>query len=171
MKKIITVKGKIQFDPEDKTNKHKNQATWKRVAMVLIEGELAEYYAWFINKRYNLPLNRPLRGAHITFINDRGSDMNGKWDEVKKKWNGKEIDIVLSLDPRTDSAKDKSSGHWWLNIPEEHRGQLHGIRAELGLGRPYWGLHMALGYANQKNMPHSKYIHNLIINKYIRYED
>ena len=170
MVNTITVKGKIKFDPSDKTNKHKNQATWKRVAMVLIEGELAEYYAWFIKKRYNLPLNRPLRGAHVTFINDRASDMNGKWDEVKKKWDGKEIEIVLSVDPRTDSVKDNSSGHWWLNVPEEHREQLHGIRAELGLGRPYWGLHMALGYANEKNIAHSKYIHGLIINGFIKYD-
>ena len=170
MKNIIKVKGRIKFDPENKTNKHNNQATWKRVAMVLIDGELAEYYAWFINKRYNLPLNRPLRGAHITFINDRSSEMNGKWEEVKKKWDGKEIEVVLDIDPRTDSARDNSSGHWWLNIPEEYRGELHGIRAELGLGRPYWGLHMALGYANSKNLGHSKYIHGLILNGFIKFD-
>jgi hypothetical protein len=135
--------------------------------MVLIDGEIAEYYAWFIYKRYSLPLNRPLRGAHVTFINDRALDMNGKWDEVKKKWDGKEIEVILSIDPRTDSDDVKSKGHWWLNIPEEHRTQLHDIRKELGLGRPYWGLHMALGYANNKNIAHSKYIHRLIKNKYI----
>jgi hypothetical protein len=165
----IRVSGTIRFDVPDKTNKHKNQGTWKRVAMVLIDGDLAEYYAWFINRRYNIELNRPLRGSHVTFINDRASDMNDKWDEVKSKWDGKNINITLSVDPRTDSDDEKSKGHWWLNVPEEHRKELHDIRAELGLGRPYWGLHMALGYANNKNIEHSKYIHRLIKNGFIRY--
>jgi len=168
MKKTIKIKGKIKFDPEDKTKKHSKQGSWKKVAMILFDGDIAEYYAWFINKRYNIPLNRPLRGAHITFINDRESDMNGKWNEVKESWDGKEIEVVLNIDPRTDSSDDKSKGHWWLNIPEENRRELHDLRAELGLGRPHWGLHMALGYANDKNIMHSKYIHRLIINGYIK---
>jgi hypothetical protein len=167
MKNTIKIKGKIQFDPKDKTKKHSKQGSWKKVAMILFDGEISEYYAWFIKKRYNLVLNRPLRGAHITFINDRESDMNGKWEEIKKKYQGKEIEVVLSVDPRTDSANDRSSGHWWFNIPEEDRKELHDLRGELGLGRPHWGLHMALGYANDKNMAHSKYIHNLILKGYI----
>lgn len=169
MKDMIRISGKIYFDPEDKTNKHKNQATWKRVAMVLIDGDVSEYYAWFINRRYNLVLNRPLRGPHVTFVNDRASDMNDKWDDVKNKWDGKEIEIVLSIDPRTDSDDEKSKGHWWLNVPEEHRIQLHSIRAELGLGRPFFGLHMTIGYANEKNIYHSKYIHRLIKNGLIKF--
>ncbi len=43
MKNTITIQGVIQFDPEDKTPKHKNQASWKKVAMVLFDGEIAEY--------------------------------------------------------------------------------------------------------------------------------
>jgi len=168
MENTITIKGKIEFDPKDKTKKHVNQGSWKKVAMILFDGEICEYYSWFIQKRYNLVLNRPLRGAHITFINDREADMNGKWEEIKKKYQGKEIEVVLSVDPRTDSSDDKSKGHWWFNIPEEDRKELHDLRGELGLGRPHWGLHLALGYANEKNMPHSKYIHNLIINGFIR---
>lgn len=54
MKNIIKVKGKIKFDPENKTNKHNNQATWKRVAMVLIEGELAEIHGLIKNGYINL---------------------------------------------------------------------------------------------------------------------
>ena len=132
-----------------------------------MSGDICDYYAWFINKRFNLILNPPLRGPHITFINDRISDMNDKWDEVKVKWDGKEIDITLFVSPRTDSNDKHSTGHWWLNIPEEYRSELHSIRNELGLGRPYFGLHLTLGYANEKNMEHSKYIHRLIINNLI----
>ena len=142
--------------------------------MVFFEGDVAEYYAWFIKKRYNLTLNKPLRGAHISFINDSMNDLsqNGllsadeveiKWEEVKKKWDGKKIEIVLDLDPRTNSE------HWWLNIPHEERGQLQSIRDELGLDRPFFGMHMSLGYANDKNIHHSRYIHDLIKKGFIKF--
>lgn len=163
----VQLYGKIVFEPENVTKKHHNQASWKRMAMVMFEGELAEYYAWFLKKRYSLILNKPLRGAHISFINDSLKDMSldgvrsmeevdAIWEAVKKKWDGQTISVVLSLDPRTDD------NHWWLNIPHDERGLLHGIREELGLGKPYWGLHMSLGYVNEKNIHHSIYIHDLI---------
>jgi len=168
----ITVKGKIVFDPDNKTKKHSAQGSWKRVAMVFFSGDLCEYYAWFVEKRYALPLARPLRNAHISFINDRGSDTNGKWEEVKKKWDGKKIEITLSVDPRTDAT------HWWLIVPEGDRVELQGIRSELGLSNPYYPFHMTIGYptdsydnvdlgsnvakAKRMNKEHSKYIHRLI---------
>lgn len=172
MSNKIILKGRIEFAPPNKTKKHNLQGSWKRVAMIFFEGDTAEYYAWFIKKRYNLPLNKPLRGAHISFINDRNSDMalNGQrsleevdklWEEVKKKWDGKEIAVTLSLDPKSD---DRS---WWLNVPKEDRDNLQAIRNELGLGKPYYGFHMSLGYANEKFINHSIYIHRLLKNKMI----
>lgn len=168
----VTLKGKIVFDPDHKTRKHEAQGSWKRVAMVYLSGNICEYYAWFIKKRYNLPLTKPLRGAHISFINDRENQTNGKWDEVKKRWHNKRIEVVLSVDPRTDAS------HWWLVVPEDERKLLHGIRAELGLGRPFYGLHMSIGYAKDEhderhnetngqvakrmNVAHSQYIHDLL---------
>ena len=177
MDNIITIKGRIEFDPKDYTAKHSKQSSWKRIAMIMFDGDICEYYSWFIKKRFNLPLTKPLRGPHISFINDRESDTNGKWNEVKKKWDGKEIEVTLSVDVRTDGK------HWWFIIPEEHRTQIHDIRAELGMGRPFYGLHMSLGYvqdsddtdpeitgkkAKRMNVEHSKYIHELIKKGYIR---
>lgn len=183
-KNIVKLTGKIIFEPEDKTSKHISQSSWKRVAMVFLEKEgfnkgICEYYAWFLKKRYNINLLKPLRGAHITFINDRTSEMNGNWEEVKEKWNGKTIDIYLNLEPRTDSAEDKKKRtyNWWLNIPYEYRDELHSIREELGLGKPFFGLHMTIGRAvnftpegkfengvaraKEMNIEQSIYIHEL----------
>jgi hypothetical protein len=156
---MIELKGKIWFDPKNVTKKHNNQAEWKRMAMVMFDGDVSEYYAWFIKKRYNLILNRPLRGAHISFINDSIRDMGDKadmWGEVKEKYDGKEITIMLDPDARTDSK------HWWLVVEQESRKPLLDIRAELGLGKPYYGMHMTVGYANERNIEHSKYILGLI---------
>ena len=174
MKDRITLTGKIGFEPEDKTNKHKAQSSWKKMAMVFIEGDVCEYYAWFLQKRYSITLNKPIRGAHISFINDSIRDLtqnNDKseeeilqlWEDVKLKWDGKEIDIVLDLNPKTDDRI------WWLNIPNEEREGLQAIRNELGLGRPYFGMHMSIGYANEKNIEQSVYIHELIKKGFIVY--
>ena len=167
MANILTLSGKIGFEPENKTKKHSAQASWKKMAMVFIDGDITEYYSWFIQRRYNLVLNKPLRGAHISFINDSIKDMslNGirtieevddLWESVKKKWDKKEVPITINLDPRTDDRT------WWFNIPHENRELLQSIRGELGLGKPYWGMHMTIGYANEKNIDHSTYIHRLL---------
>lgn len=127
--------------------------------MVTFDCDMTEYYSWFIKKRYNLELNRPLRGAHISFINDSIRDMGiyaDKWEEVKEKYNGTEVTLTLDVDVRSDSK------HWWLIVEHESRKPLLDIRAELGLDKPYFGMHMTVGYANEKNIDHSKYILGLI---------
>jgi hypothetical protein len=156
---MIEVNGKIWFDPKNVTKKHNAQAEWKRMAMVMFEDDTAEYYSWFVNKRYNLILNRPLRGPHISFINDSIRDMGDKadmWDSVKEKYNGTEVKLILDTNVKSDSK------HWWLPVEYGSRQPLLDIRSELGLDKPYWGMHMTIGYSNEMNIEHSKYIHGLI---------
>ena len=168
MSNEIKIKGKILFDPEDVTNKHVNQSSWKKIAMVLFDGDICEYYAWFIKKRFGLTLHKPVRGAHVTFVNDSMRDLsqgglltdkeiNEKWEKVKNKWDGKTIQIVVNLDPRTDGRT------WWFNVPHNERELLQSIRTELGLGEPFFGMHMSIGYASHGLMEeHGKYIHDLL---------
>jgi hypothetical protein len=167
----IIVSGVIKFDLENKTKKHKLQSSWKKTAFLLIDSDICEYYSWFINKRYNLTLNKPLRNAHISFINESNKELtnNGKislneanelWSKVKKKWDNKKFEIVLDVTPISNGQ------HWWLNVPNEERVQLQEIRNELGLGRPYYGIHMSLGYPNSKQIDHSNYIADMIRNGY-----
>jgi hypothetical protein len=158
----IETYGTIHYEPINKTNKHNEQSNWKRIAMVLIGGDIEAYYRWFIERRYNLVLNKTVRGPHISFINDHIKDINegngteeerqALWKQSKKRWDGKRVKIVLSTDVRSDGK------HWWLVMPEEERNLLHDIRNEIGLGRPHWGLHMSIGYANERNVEHSRYI-------------
>lgn len=168
MENIVTYKGIIEFEPPNYTKKHNNQASWKKISMVLIPGDLCDFYAWLLKKRYRILLNPPLRNAHISFINDSMKDLSqdgaksneeveALWEEVKLKWHGKEVDIHLDVDMRTDGSKT-----WWLNVPEIHREVLQGIRTELGLGRPYFGMHMTIGTVHPKYVNHSEYIHKLI---------
>src|SRR3954462_14642113 len=114
----IELIGKVVFSPDNKTRKHNKQSSWKKIAMVMFEGDVSEFYAWFIKKRFNLPLNKPLRGAHISFINDDINKMtqNGKltqaeaeanWNATKKKWDGKKVPITVSVSPSFNNK------HWW----------------------------------------------------------
>jgi len=41
----IKLSGKILFDPDDKTKKHKNQASWKKIDMIFLDGDICEYYS------------------------------------------------------------------------------------------------------------------------------
>lgn len=167
MSDTITLSGVIKFDPKDRTNKHKKQSKWKKVAMILFDGDITEYYSWWVKKRYGIQLNKPLRGAHITFISDKSENVIN-WDRVKNKYHNTNVTIKLNLTPKTDSNDPNSSYHWWLTVPEAEREPIHNIRRELGLPRPYFGLHMTIGYCNEKNVEQSKYIHRLILNGIIK---
>lgn len=160
---LITYKGKIHFEPEDRTKKHINQSSWKKVAIVLLDGDICDYYAWFLKKRFDLSLNKPLRGPHVTFINDRFSDVKGDteedklelWDDIKNKYDNEEISIILNLTYHSNSL------HWWLPVDYDHRGELRNIRTELGLGDPYMGEHLTLGRVKDTDREFSDYISRL----------
>lgn len=149
---VIKVKGIIEFEPEHKTKKHLKQSEWKKNALILTNCDLEMYYAWFLKKRFNLILNKTIRGPHISFISDRIEEQEKLdiFNKAKEKYDGKEIVFYHELEP-------KSSGeHWWLRAfcPEAED-----IREEAGLTRiPYFSFHLTLGYANEKNIEHSKYV-------------
>ena len=145
---VIKVKGIIEFDPEDKTKKHKEQSAWKRVAIIKTYCDIDKYYSWFLKKRFNLELNRSLRGAHVTFISDKLE--RTICDEASILFNKKEIDFYIELEPRSNGQ------HWWLRV---HCPDAENIRNVMGLCKiPYFGFHLTLGHANEKNIPHSEYI-------------
>lgn len=142
------MKGILEFSPEDKTRKHSSQSSWKRVAMIKTNCDLDRYYAWFLKKRFNLELNKTLRGSHITFISDRLD--RTIFEEASQIFNGKEITFYIELEPRSNGE------HWWLRV---HSPEAESIREAIGLSRePYFGMHLTLGYANERNLQHSKYI-------------
>lgn len=145
---LVKVKGILDFNLQDVTRKHKSQSSWKRTAVIKTGCDLSEYYAWFLKKRFNLELNRNLRGTHISIINDRIE--SSIFEQGSCIFNGREIDFYYELEPRS------SGKHWWLRV---HCPDAESIRESLGLSRdPYFGFHLTLGHANEKNIEHSQYI-------------
>lgn len=161
---LVKCVGKIIFDPPHFTKKETEQSSWKKVAMVVFEDDLCAYYSKILKRRFRLLLNKSHRGPHVTFISDSifnlskcNNGLSDKavdilWQKVKDKWNSKPIDVVLNLHPVTNTI------HWWLVVDFQHREELQGIRTELGLDKPFFGLHMTIGKVNDNNKPHSEYI-------------
>lgn len=151
---MFEIKGKIQFDPINVTKKHEKQASWKKTAMVNFDCDTWAYYAWFIEKRFNLKLNKPLRGTHITIINDRVEDEI--YEQARALFQGKEL--TFQLDPTNIRANDK--GHWWLKV---YSNDADNIRKAMGLDKPFFGLHMTIGLATHLQLEHSNYIKDICI--------
>ena len=150
---MFKITGKLQFDPVNVTKKHHKQSSWKRVVVVKFDCDTYAYYSWFIKKRFNLELNKPLRGTHVTIINDIVD--NDIYEQARKMFNGKEISI--EYDPTNIRTNDS---HWWIKAYSE---DVKNIRVAMGLTPdPYFGLHLTIGLATHLQAEHSKYIHNCI---------
>lgn len=147
---MFELKGVIEFDPVNVTKKHSAQSSWKKTAMVKFDDDTWAYYAWFIEKRFNLKLNKPLRGTHITIINDK-CDFD-TFEQARQIFHGKEI--TLKYDPTCIRANKK--GHWWIKVECE---DVRSIRTVMGLSPdPYFGLHLTIGLATHLQLDHSNYI-------------
>jgi len=152
---MLKTTGKIFFQPPNITKKQHLQDDWKSVAIVLINDDTEAYYRWFLEKRFNLKLNKTLRGSHLTFINDRFDNKN-LFNELKKKYDNVEVDI-------TYNPKDLRYGNncWFILCQSP---VLMEIRNELNLGKPFFDFHITLGRAEHLQAEHSEYIKKTLKN-------
>lgn len=146
---MFKIKGKIKFDPVNVTKKHQKQSSWKKTAIVKFDGDLYAYYSWFLQKRFNLYLNKPIRGTHFTIINDMVDAEI--YTQARELFNGQEIEVIY--DPTLIRSNNK--GHWWLKA---YSDDAQNIRNAMGLGDPYFGFHITIGLATHLQLEHSKYI-------------
>jgi len=147
---MYEIKGKIVFDPIDKTKKHVRQSSWKKNVMVEFKDDTWAYYSWFLKNRFNLVLNKPLRGTHFTLVNDI---VDGDiYTQAKKIFDGTEI--TIQYDPTNIRSNDK--GHWWLKA---YSDDAKNIRRVMGLDEyPFFGFHITMGLATHLQLEHSRYI-------------
>lgn len=150
---MITSPAKIVFELPHVSKKHVEQGAWKTVAAALIDGDITQYYSWFIYKRFGLKLIQPLRRGHVTFLSD-ASDQIKHLDIVKEKWHNQIIEIQIDLSPRTDKK------YFYLRA---FSNQLNEIRTSLGLGKPFYDFHVTLGYTFDTNL--SSYILEVLKNE------
>ena len=76
MENCIKISGELLFDPRDFTSKQERQGVWKKTAMVMIPGDIHHYYAWFLRKRYNLPLVPPVFRFQIIIKNEEAPQIS-----------------------------------------------------------------------------------------------
>lgn len=139
---VLHLNGILDFDLPDVTKKHQKQSSWKKTAMIKTGDDLDEYYVWFLKKRFNVELNKNLRGSHVTIINDRMS--NKDFELGANIFHGKECDFYLDIEPRFNNK------HWWLRV---YSPTAESIRQACGLSpQPYFSFHLTLGHV--KENPH-----------------
>lgn len=146
---MFEIEGIIQFDPINVTKKHNQQSTWKKVAIVKFDCDIFALYRWYIKKRFNLKLNTPLRGSHLTFINDIIDD--DTYLQAKQMFDGKLVKVVYFPQDIESNIK----GHWWIPADSNDCSQ---IRLVMGLGNPYFDYHITIGRATHLELEHSNYI-------------
>ena len=153
---MLKLTGKIIANPKDVSKKHVKQSSWKAVAIIQFQDDFCDYYRWFLKKEFGLYLNKPLRGSHITVVNDRISDIKQGSDLMDI--DGIEVDIYY------DPTNIRSNGeHWWINAESE---DIKNVRKILGLPKdPYYGLHLTIGYATGINLEISEYSRIYSINR------
>ena len=145
---VFSAKGILNFKSVSITKKQCKNDTWKKYAQISCNSDIEDYYRWFLEKRFNLKLNRTLRGTHITIINDICNIEH--WDRIVKKYHGKEIEFFYEIEPCSNGE------HWWIRV---HCPKAEEIRLKIGLDRnPYFGFHITLGHAVNIHLEHSKYI-------------
>jgi hypothetical protein len=149
---MFEIKGKISFDPINKTKKHNSQSSWKKTAIVEFNDDTYSYYQWFLKKRFNLTINKPLRGTHFTIINDIVND--DVYNRARELFDQKEI--TVKFDPTSIGSNEK--GHWWIKAYSEDASE---IRKSMGLGDPYFEFHITIGLATHLQLEHSRYITSL----------
>lgn len=152
---MVKVSAKIHFEVPHVSKKHVEQSQWKTVVIALIDGEITQYYSWFLYKRFGFKLVQPLRGGHVTFVSDRTSEVSN-FAETKAKWHDKIVEVSLDLDVKTNGK------HWWLRA---ECSAFDEIRAELGLAEPFFKYHVSLGYVNELTLQQSLYAYKILLNE------
>lgn len=150
MSNILNIKGVIKFDIPLITKKHKLQASWRKVAMVVFNDDMEAYYRWFLKKRFDLNLLPTLRGSHITFIDEKIDD--NKFEFIKNKYDKRIVDVQLDVSLIRSNVK-----HWWIKA---HSNDLASIRNEFKLPKKYVGLHMTIGLTKGDELELSEQIIN-----------
>jgi hypothetical protein len=143
---VLQIRTILEFDPPHLIEKHEKQAEWKKTAICNVgdHDDICTYYAWFLKKRFNISLNPPMRGSHVTVINDKIYDLE-KYNQAKEIFNKKEI--IFEFDPAEVRGANNPKGefYWWLKV---YNTDVEAIREFAGLSRkPFFNLHLTLGAA------------------------
>lgn len=144
---MLQIRTILEFDPPHLIKKHESQADWgKKTAICNVGDDTDRYYSWFLKKRFNVELINPMRGSHVTIINDKVFDVT-KYSQAKQVFNGKEI--VFEYNPAEVRCANNPKGefYWWIKV---YNTDIEAIREFAGLNRkPFFNLHLTLGTVKQ----------------------
>ena len=165
-KNLIIGKGILKFDPSNRTKKHNKQSSWKKTAMIVVDDDTHKYYQFFIERKFQFIqgkkgntnwINDPLRGTHVTIINDRIGNMD-MWEKLKKKYNNTEVYFFYNI---KDGLRNNGS-HIYYKVECPMGDE---IRKDGDLGDPYFDFHITIGRVDDSSI--SKKSHIERVRKYM----
>lgn len=137
------VSGKIKFDIQNLTKKHKTQAkNWgKKTCIIELDSDYVGLSASYLKLRFGLELEKSVRKSHITFISESIKNIK-EFNKAKKKYHNQEIELEIDY----DKGLQFSDSHIWFKVHNDSRNILYDIREYCGLPRKYiYGFHMTIG--------------------------
>jgi len=148
---IFKSTGKLIFDPLPLTGSAEKmfKPGW---VIVRTDGDIDDYYRWFMFKEKGLILQSPAWGPHISIV--RGEDVSAEiWEKKKAELNNSTVHFEYENFPKSNGV------HWWLKVYCE---ELKYFRRDLGLTElPKWTFHLTLGLPIPRLQEHSQYIFRL----------
>lgn len=145
--------GILNFDPIPITGKAEKmfKPFW---AIINTNDDLDDYYRWLLLRRFNIILQAPAWGPHITVADGQPPLIKGTWEKIKQEYDQKVIPFTYQNTPLSNGR------HWWLRVQcpiiTEIREKLNVQRTNLK-----WGLHLTLGMPIPRHEEHSMYIHRI----------
>lgn len=136
-KDLLYGRGKIVYDPFRPNIKKEKNVWW---CVVEIDDEIANYYRWWVSRRYHKTMLKPSWNAHITVVGGTKPKNINKW----KERHGQEVIFAYEHYPQTYDPNVRRSSeppHWWVRV---YCDELNDVREELGLRREY-PFHITVG--------------------------
>ena len=140
------ISGKLIFDPM--LNGKPCEPYW---AIIQLECDISEYYAWFLQRRYGISVIKPLWGPHVSVIRGEICDKL-IWDKFKSEFNNKDIQFEYENGFKTNGQ------HWWLRVVCDEMKQM---RENMGYQSNGIGLHLTIGKPKPLHIQQTQYIHTL----------
>jgi hypothetical protein len=125
---VHTAKAKLWYDP---SRKGQVSDPWWMIATT--DDEIAAYYRWIVQRRFDLALDKPSWGAHVTVVRGEQPVVN---DQLWASDNGLEIDFSYTHEVYTNGV------HWWLNVDCDAFEQ---IRVRYGFPSGKRHFHLSIG--------------------------
>lgn len=154
---MYVVRSKLNFSPKNISKKQISQSSWKCYAFAELDDDSDAYYRWLIKRKTGLELMHPIRGPHISVINDKMD--KAIFEKYASEYKDTELEFTITDKIRSNIYE------WWVRVESDDAMKL---RSAFGLGEPYFNLHLTIGIVKESEIPKSDYFVSELMRKSLK---